>query len=245
MNQADKANAIAIVNAGILKIVNNYSESALLINACYVAVEKYESLAPERILSTTAMIPEPLRLPIDLDVQYSFGELVVKYPSDVLDIVLRNYLIVSVSIVDAILEDLYEHFLKVLNPAITDRDLEKTVRLAWTNDSLLNFLTAPDKVNLQKPAHLETPVLEALMRYNELRIVRNTLLHTSGRLSDKNYNTLQANLVNTPEERKHFALAHSPLFNANREVVLTINSILSIRVYLHTFLNYCLLHSVN
>lgn len=77
-----------------------------------------------------------------------------------------------------------------------------------------------------------------------MRILRHSLLHTNGKLSDKNHQKLQDNLANTPNDRKHFALANSPLFNADREIILSINHILSIRQYLDIFLMY-LYQSIN
>ena len=244
MTEQNKQDALGILRLGLAKIVNNYSENALLINSCFVAADRYRTITGTTGLSTTVNIPIELRLDNEIDVQYTNEDLVRKYGLDVQNIVFQNYIIASVSLVDATLEDLYEHFIKIYSPAITDTELEKQIRNAWTNDNLLTFLTDPARTNLQRPNDKQTEFLEAFMRYSELRIVRHTLLHTNGKLSDKNYQKLQDNLANTPNERRHFAIANSPLFNANREITLSINHILSIRQYLDRFLMY-LFQSIN
>lgn len=244
MTEQNKQNALEILAVGLAKIVNNYSENALLINSCFVSADRYRTITGTTGLSTTVNIPVELRLDNEIEVQYTNEDLVRKYSLDVQNIVFQNYIIASVSLVDAILEDLYEHFIKVYTPAITDTELEKQIRNAWTNDNLLNFLTNPTSTNLQRPNDKQTEFRESFMRYSELRIVRHSLLHTNGKLSDKNHQKLQENLANTPDDRKHFALANSPLFNANREIVLSINHILSIRQYLDRFLMY-LYNSIN
>lgn len=223
MIEQNKQDALAILGKGLAKIVNNYSENALLINSCFVAADRYQSITGTTGLSTTVNIPQELRLDNEIDVQYTNEDLVKKYGLDVQNIVFQNYIIASVSLVDATLEDLYEHFLKVYTPAISDTELEKQIRNAWTNDNLLSFLTDTTKTNLHRPNDKQTEFSEAFMRYSELRIVRHTLLHTNGKLSDKNYQKLQDNLTNTLNERKHFALASSPLFNADRQITLSIN----------------------
>jgi hypothetical protein len=244
MTEQNKQDALSILGIGLAKIVNNYSENALLINSCFVTADRYRTITGTTGLSTTVNIPVELRLDNEIDMQYSNEDLVRKYSLDVQNIVFQNYIIASVSLVDATLEDLYEHFIKVYTPAITEPELERQIRNAWTNDNLLTFLTNPASTNLQRPNDKQTEFTEAFMRYSELRILRHSLLHTSGKLSDKNYLKLQDNLANTPNERKHFAMASSPLFNANREIVLSINHILSIRQYLDRFLMY-LYHSIN
>jgi len=244
MTEENKQDALRILGLGLAKIVNNYSENALLINSCFVAADRYRTITGTTGLSTTVNIPIELRLDNEIDVQYTNEDLVRKYGLDVQNIVFQNYIIASVSLVDATLEDLYEHFIKIYFPAITDTELEKQIRNVWTNDNLLTFLTDPARTNLQRPNDKQTEFREAFMRYSELRIVRHTLLHTNGKLSDKNYQKLQDNLANTPNEWKHFAIANSPLFNANREIALSINHILSIRQYLDRFLMY-LFQSIN
>lgn len=244
MTEQNKQDALGILGIGLAKIVNNYSENALLINSCFVAADRYRTITGTTGLSTTVNIPVELRLDNEIDVQYTNEDLVRKYSLDVQNIVFQNYIIASVSLVDAILEDLYEHFIKVYTPAITDAELEKQIRNAWTNDNLLTFLTNPGWTNLKRPNDKQTEFTEAFMRYSELRILRHSLLHTNGKLSDKNHQKLQDNLANTPNGRKHFALANSPLFNADREIILSINHILSIRQYLDRFLMY-LYQSIN
>jgi hypothetical protein len=244
MLEQNKQDALKILGQGLAEIINNYSENALLINSCFVSAERYRTITGTTGLSTTINIPFPLRLDNEIDVQYTNEDLVKKYSLDVQNIVFKNYIIASISLVDAILEDLYEHFIKSYTPGITDNDLEKQIRNAWTNDNILTFLTDPTRTNLQKPNDKLTEFTEAFMRYSELRIIRHTLLHTNGKLSDKNYQKLQNNLAITPNERKHFAIANSPLFNANREITLSINHILSIRQYLDRFLMY-LFQSIN
>lgn len=238
MNNQNKQDAIRILNQGHFKLVGNYTENALLLNACFIAAGRYQNITGTTGLSTTVNIPIELRLDNEIDVQYSNVELVKKYSADVQGIVLKNFIIVSVSHVDATLEDLYEHFLKIYEPLLTEPELDKRIRNAWTNDSLVNFLSEATGANLKRPVNLQTEFPEAFMRYSELRIIRHTLLHTEGKLSVKNYQKLQSNLANTPVLRQNFAILNGPIVNLNREIVLTINTILSIRQYLDRFIGY-------
>jgi len=235
-----KQQAKQIVGFGIAKIVGNYSDNALLINACYVASDRYRTLAETNGLSTVQGIPEDLRLDQEIDVQYKNEELVERYTDEVLQVILRNYVVVSVSIVDAVLEELYELFLKHYEGDISGSDVEKKVRSAWANDSLISYFEDPAKANLSSPAEFQQGFGESFMRYKEVRIVRHTLVHSNGRLSERNRQQLLKYQEETPDERKDAALINSPIIGGDGEIVLTINTILSIRQYLDRFLTYVL-----
>ncbi|MCP3689233.1 MAG: hypothetical protein GY784_12550 [Gammaproteobacteria bacterium] len=244
MDEALKDKAKEILKFGIAKIVKNYTKNALLINACYVSASRYETLTATDGLSTTQNIPILLRLDQEIDYQYTNEELVNEYKTDVLDVILNNYVVMSISLVDAILEDLYELLLSSIEAGISDSDLSKKVRSAWANDNILNYFVAEDKANLKKPNDMNTPFEEYFMRYKELRLIRHSLVHSDGVISQKNLDTLSEYKELTPDERKGFALIDSPMIQDGNKVSLSINIILSIRQYLHRFLIYQL-KSVN
>ncbi|MDO6642107.1 hypothetical protein Q4557_19325 [Shewanella sp. 5_MG-2023] len=238
MDKGLKDQAEKILKLGIAKIVQNYTKNALLINACYVSSSRYETLTDTNGLSTTQNIPITLRLDQEIDYQYTNEELVEEYKTDVLDVILKNYVVMSISIVDGILEDLYELFLSNIEEGISDSELSKRVRSAWANDNILNYFVAEDKAGLKKPDDMNTPFIESFTRYKELRLIRHSLVHTDGVISQKNMDSLNEYKEQTPDERKGFSLIDSPMIQDGNKVSLSINIILSIRQYLHRFLVY-------
>lgn len=238
MNAEIKENSKSILGIGIMKITKNYSENALLINACHVAVDRYKNLTATTGLSTTQNIPPELRLHFEVDAQYTNEDLVSKYSSDVQNIIFGNYIIVSISIVDAILEDLYEFFLRRESPLYTDEMIEQKIRNAWKNNNLVEYLSDTESINLKRPPKNETEFEEAFWRYSELRIIRHSILHTNGEISAKNLKKLQEYADKTPDERKPFCIINSLLFDENRKIVLSVYHVLSIRKYLDNFLMY-------
>lgn len=238
MDEALKDKAKEILKFGIAKIVENYTKNALLINACYVSSSRYETLTDTDGLSTTQNIPILLRLDQEIDCQYTNEELVNEYKTDVLDVILKNYVVMSISIVDAILEDIYELFLSNIEEGISNSELSKRVRSAWANDNIFDYFVAEDKAGLKKPDDMNTPFKESFMRYKELRIIRHSLVHSDGVISQKNLASLNEYKELTPNERKGFALIGNPMIQDGNKVFLSINIILSIRQYLHHFLIY-------
>lgn len=238
MDEVLKGKAKEILKYGIAKIVKNYTKTALLINACYVSAGRYKSLTETYGLSTTQNIPAQLRLDQEIDYQYTNEELVNEYKTNVLDVILKNYVVMSISIVDAILEDLYELFLSTIEADISESELNKKVRSAWSNDNILNYFVAEDKANLIKPNDMNTPFRESFMRYKELRIIRHSLVHSDGVISQKNLDSLNEYKYLTPDDRKCFALIDSPMIQDGNKVSLSVNIVLSIRQYLHRFLIY-------
>jgi len=86
MDHEVRDKAKGILSLGVAQIVNNYTENALLVNACFVSSERYTNLADTTGLSTIKGIPAPLRLKHEIDVQLSNEDLVRKYGGDVLDV---------------------------------------------------------------------------------------------------------------------------------------------------------------
>lgn len=237
MKKETKERAIEHIGNGIFKIVSNYSEYALLINACDVSAIRYKALKDTSHLSTTQNIPPELRLDHEIEVRYSNEDLVKAYRNEVLKRVLENYIIASVSLVDGVLEDLYAIFLKMENE-LSDNEVDKKVSSSWRNDSLLKYLTNPDGLNLNEPSGFSMKYRETFIRYYELRIIRHAIVHTAGKLTETDFNRLTGYKDETVDERKFMAAVNTPLLNSDKEIVLTLNHILSIRQYLDRFLMY-------
>ena len=153
-----KEQAIEILSIGIAQIIKDYTENALLINACFVCKDRYETIKNFHQLCTTRNIPDELRLDYEIEVVYSKEELVEKYSSDLLFLIYNNYVTSTVSKVDATLEDMYEIFLRTQTPTLNDQELEKIIRNAWTNDNMLNFFINQNELKLLPPNHLKTPL---------------------------------------------------------------------------------------
>ena len=238
MRKETKEKSVEHIGIGIAKIIGNYTDYALLINACDIASKRYETIIGTTGLSTTQNIPAALRLDsFELDVQFTNQELVKEYKTDILNTVFENYLIRSISVVDGILEDLYEIILK-FEENIGDVELEKRLSNAWRNDNLLNYLINPNGLNLKKPNGMKMDFNEAFIRYLELRIIRHAIIHTNGILTEKDYKRLKEYEEKTPDERKYLAIINVNLINAERKIILNLNYLLAIRQYLDRFLLY-------
>ena len=240
MKKETKEKSLEHIAIGIAKIIGNYADYALLINACDVSSKRYETITGTSGLSTTQNIPQHLRLDgFEMDLQFTNEELVEKYKTDILNRVCENYLIRSISVVDGILEDLYEIILKI-EDNLEDNQIEKCVSNAWRNDNLKNYLTNPDGLNLKEPNGMKMTFEETFIRYLELRIIRHAIIHSNGILTEKDYKRLKEYEEKTPVERKPMALINSPLIDGEKKIVLNINHLLAIRQYLDRFLMYFL-----
>jgi hypothetical protein len=240
MKKETKEKSLEHIGTGIAKIIGNYTDYALLINACDVASKRYKNITGTSGLSTTQNIPQHLRLDgFEMDLQYTNEELVEKYRTDILNRVCENYLIRSISVVDGILEDLYEIVLKI-EDNLDDNEIEKCVSNAWRNDNLKNYLINPNGLNLKEPNGMKMTFEETFIRYLELRIIRHAIIHSNGILTEKDYKRLKEYEENTPDERKAMALINTPLIDSEKKIILNLNHLLAIRQYLHRFLMYFL-----
>jgi len=221
-----------------IRLLDDYTLSALMINSCYVAIERYSNPKYKVHLSTTANIPENLRLDPEVEIKLENQELIDKYSTNVMLKVYEQYVLTSVSIIDANFEDVYELLLREYEIGITDKQMSDKIRNAWTNDNLITYFI--DKTNLEDITNPQRQLKAAFDRYKEYRIIRHALLHNKGILSDKHIRQLDEIFDETDEDSKFKCMKNLP-FYTDRKVELTRDRFLSIRKFLYQFLDYYVL----
>lgn len=218
-----------------IRILEDYTLSALMINSCHVAIERYNEPNRPIHLSTTANIPQELKLNPEMELFLDNTQLIDKYSQDVQLKIFEQYVLTSVSIIDATFEDAYELLLREIETEITEKQISDRIRNAWTNDNLIIYFL--DKTGLQDSANPQRQLKEAFDRYKEYRIIRHALLHNKGLLSDKHIRQLDEIYNETDKELKYKCMKNLP-FYTDKKVDLSQNKFLSIRKFLYHFLDY-------
>lgn len=236
MNEDIKEELKHLIILGELKIIENYNKTALLINACDVSKKRYKKMKGEMFLSTTQNIPSALRLAMEIDTQFGKDELVEKYENELIESICESYIVSSISIIDGILEDMYEVLLKGEAIQYSDKQLENKVRQAWANDNMINYFDT----KFNKPEKYEMELNEAFMRYKELRVIRHSLVHSNGVITSKNLKKLEEYLNSTPRERQTYAILNSKFYDDQDKIILNVHVLLSIRMYIFKFSSYLL-----
>lgn len=221
---------------GTQTLVDMYTNTALLLNACDVSARGYRERNDEFRLSTTQNIPTHLRLPIELDVAFLRNELPVQYQGPVLQRIAEDFVIRMVSVVDGVLEDVYENTLPLVYPGLTESDVAKRVRSAWQQETnghvkLVNFLTTD--AGLRSPVGNQSTIEMVFDRYYEMREIRHALVHTGGILSTKHLEKLSELAGRLPEHQRKGSLA-SAHFLSTGKVVLAVQDILALRHWAYT-----------
>ena len=237
MNCETKLKIRDILLAGSVVIMRNYTKTVLLINSCHLAIERYQNMEEEIHLSTTANIPEPLRLQPEYELTLEKEDLVEKYQNEVQKQLYVQYVTNSVSVVDGIFEDIYEVLLQEFEEGITEQQITNKLRSAWAQNNLINYFLEKTQIQDSEQTHLR--IKEAFDRYLEYRIIRHALVHNKGILSDKHIRQLDELYDNADDISKERSMRNSP-FYANKEVSLNINILLGIRKYLYSNVSYFL-----
>ena len=142
-------------------LVAMYTDTALLLNACDVAARGYAERVDNFQLSTTQNIPEPYRLPVELDLVVPRSALQAAYQGPVLKRIVEDFVIRMISVIDGTLEDVYEAALRLVHVTMTEPDVAKRVRSAWQQEAnghvrLLNFLVQDAGLVARRPV-LDSP----------------------------------------------------------------------------------------
>ncbi len=238
MNPKVQDTAIRCLAGGTQKIINMYTYTALLMNACDVAAKGYDVRTDNFQLSTTQEIPASLQLPFEVEVEVVFHRdaLPGAYRGEVLQRLAEDFMIRMVSVMDDVLEDIYENTLPLVFPGLSEADIGKRVRTSWQPEQngqvqLFNFLV--NDAGLKSPKNPKSTLNMVFDRYYEIREIRNALVHSAGVLSEKNKTKLNSLAERLPEGIRDGSLASAP-FLVGGVVKLTGSDILILRHWAYT-----------
>lgn len=234
-----------------MELVRLYTGSALELNAYDVAAKGYAVRKDDFILSTIQNVPDELRLPLEIDEGKQRDELVDHYRTEALRRTCEDYLVRSVSVVDACVEEVYAVCLESCSPGLSVKRREREVRSAWAaNDegrtSLVGYLV--DEAGLCAPPGKESTVDMVFDRYCEIREVRHALVHNGGVLSSKNKVRLEQLRCRLPEDNREGSIASAKFLN-NGVVEMSLHEMLAFRQWFYTailgFLREAFIYSAN
>ncbi|WNM60586.1 hypothetical protein [Candidatus Nitrospira neomarina] len=232
--------AIGCLEEGTQKIINLYTYTALLLNACDVAAKGYEARKDNFQLSTTMYIPDSLRLPVEVErkveVVFHRNDLPGAYRGEAPKKLAEDFIIRMVAVMDDVLEDIYEKTLPLVFPDLSEADITKKVRASWCQDknehvNIFNFLV--NDAGLKSPKGRRSTLDMVFDRYYEMREIRHAIVHSAGILSEKSKVRLNSLAERLPKDLRTGSLALKP-FLADGVVKLTGLEILMLRHWAYT-----------
>jgi len=214
-----------------IKVIEDYKETALLINACFVSKDRYEQKKKILALSTIGGIPLEYRFPsVDIDRRIGREQLVSLYRNEIPMKVATNYLITTVATLDAAMEDVYEVLL-IERSGINEQEAHQRVSQLWR--FFMEYLK--NDLKLKKPNGHKYDVDAYLNTYTIWRNIRHALLHNRGVLSEKNRRIISEIDQMIPEENR---VMGSPLIKADGTITLDLSTIYILRFWCLSFITY-------
>jgi hypothetical protein len=172
------------------EIMNNYNQTALLLNSCEKAATYYHSKSSRLVLDTTHNIPLEFRLESDIGTVFTKKELIEQYEKKLLLKIVKDYLIATVATLDGLMEDLYEEILRDQEKDKTDEQIKKMVK--WGENQLpYDLITRVPKLQTHtnpKGFKLE----DFLLTYEYLRQIRHAVIHCKGNLQRRHLNKMNS-----------------------------------------------------
>ncbi len=226
------------------RIIQLYSEYALLLNACSIASDRYKNLEYDMILSTTRNIPLEFKKIFDTDITFDKEDLVIEYTSKLLKVLSNNFIGELISIFDACLEELYEEMLKC--DKYEENQIENKIRNSWRNDTIIDYFINYFKIKKTKDK-FTTPTL-AFNLYKELREFRHAIIHNNGVLSNKNKKNLYEIEKSILKECKNESLNIENVLIMSKffkELQFIRNDVLELNVYAIYFLRSWILDEID
>jgi hypothetical protein len=212
-----------------LRVIEDYTRTALQINACVIAQKRYIETMEVVALSTIGGIPLEYRLSLDIDRQLGREHLIDLYGTSIPRKITESYLITTIATLDAIFEDVFEVLL-IERSGLNENEVNNKIQ------SLFRFIFdyLRQDLRLRKPAKSQFEVDAYIDTYQIWRYLRHSIVHNSGYLSDKNLRQIREIEQQIPIESR---ILNSSMING-REIVLDIFTIYSLRHWCLSFVSY-------
>ncbi|UOQ85681.1 hypothetical protein [Gracilibacillus salinarum] len=228
MNYKEKVNNL-LIDADI-KLIEKYKAVALLVNSSVVAQERYINSEHITALSLIGGIPNHYRFNIEMDHQLGRERLINEYQTSIPKNIAEFYLITIVSSFDILLQEIYKILLE--ERELYDREIvEEKVSSAWYYKNLPDYFQR--ELKLKKPSKSKFKFQDYFNTYNILRQMRHSLVHTDGKLSDKQYYNIDKIEKKIPEEA---SVLNSHLIDG-REIIFDMETIAWLRFWSHSFIS--------
>ncbi|WP_404356854.1 hypothetical protein LG291_24835 [Cytobacillus firmus] len=165
------------------EIMENYNQTALLLNSCKKAATYYHSKSSKTAIDTTSDLPSDFKLNTDISTIFIKKELINQYENKLSVKLAKDYLITTVATLDGLMEDLYEVILIEQEPDKSEDEIKGMI--SWRDPGLLfdlqNRLPTLKTHTNPKGYKLE----DFLHTYEHLRQIRHALIHSKGRLNKR------------------------------------------------------------
>lgn len=217
----------------MVEVLENYNNTAILLNAADITSRFYEVREGTFSISTTINIPDVYKLqPVDFGAVYNKEEIIRKYRSDSISKLSTDYLIHTVAILDAYIEDIYKYLRK--NCSKDNKGLDE--KSPWRNNSF-KLLTQRLKI-VQQPSGKLSTMSTTLERYEEFRLLRHAVIHKRGVVDDKAKKRFE--VLRNREPNKQSILDYGFL-DDNDQLKLDQRLIYHVRKWAYEFISFILL----
>lgn len=223
-------------------LMENYNQTALLINACDKALTYCHSKSSKLVLDTIGNIPSELRLSTDISSVYTKEKLVSQYSDDLLTKLARDYLITTVVTLDGLMEDIYEQILLLQEKEKTEEQIKKMI--GW-RDNQLPYDIIERLPNLKTHVNPKGHKLEEFFyTYEHIRQIRHAIIHCQGNLQQRHLRKM-----NSLEEKMNVKQRASvKQFYRGESVIVNHSTTFLLRHWCLTFMSFlhvALLESVD
>ncbi|MBH9968156.1 hypothetical protein [[Bacillus] enclensis] len=178
-----------VLNNGFMEIMENYNQTALLLNSCEKAANYYHSKRSSVAVSTTRNIPVDFQLASDIGTIFAKKQLIDQYERKLALKLAKDYLVTTIATLDGLMEELYELVITHQEPDKTEEQIKRLVR--WGEQGIPGDLIKRLPL-LETHANPKGFKLEDFLNtYEYLRQIRHATVHTKGQLKKRHLSKMQ------------------------------------------------------
>ncbi len=171
------------------EIMDNYNQTALLLNSCERAAVYYHSRTSRVTINTIGNIPAEFRLDTDISRNFSKKELIEQYEKKLALKLAKDYLVTTAATLDGLMEDLYELVLTHQESDKSEEQIKRMIR--WGDPGIPGDLITRLPVLETHTNRLGYKLEDFLNTYEHLRQIRHATVHTKGLLRSRHLSKME------------------------------------------------------
>ncbi|NLP52037.1 hypothetical protein [Bacillus sp. RO1] len=182
--------AAIILSNGFEEIMDNYNQTALLLNSCDKAASYYHSKTSRITIDTTANIPTDLKLQTDIGTIFAKKQLIEQYEHKLGLKLAKDYLVATIATLDGLMEDLYELSIAHQEPEKTEEQIKRMIRWGDKGIPVDLIVRLPFLKEHKNPKGFKFE--DFLNTYEHLRQIRHATVHTKGQLRKRHLSKIHS-----------------------------------------------------
>ncbi|WP_102693980.1 hypothetical protein [Rummeliibacillus pycnus] len=209
---------------------SRYNCYSLLTNSTSIASDRYENMDGNIQINTMGGVPNEFRNSVEMITLLNKEQILNFYKNEAITVISSDYFVKTISLIDALLEDIYEVFLRYTTD-LNEGEISKKINFGQGGlpEVLLDYFEDYEQHKSQQNTNLK----DYLLQYSFYRQYRHAIVHTENIIEGRNERKLKTIIdeINERMDRIIYDMNSLPYVTESRKVTPDITLIMHMEMF--------------